>query len=114
MTKARIVSDGTANGTQLFVGENQVDGVKAIRINQIIPDVLVTASVELIDVELDIEADVKQSKLTLTANDDAMFRLRCAIDACNSGDIEVTKMFLDEIKQLIGIEDRKYDDFDYL
>lgn len=55
MSKIKIVSDGTAHGTKLYNSDgNLIQNITSIKISPIVPNSLVTATVEFCNVELEM------------------------------------------------------------
>lgn len=61
MNKLKIVSDGTAHGTKLYNSDgNLIQNITSIKISPIVPNSLVTATVEFCNVELDVVANQEE------------------------------------------------------
>jgi hypothetical protein len=57
MKKLRIVSDGTAQGTKVYCGEHEIQGITRLEILPIEVGGVVTAKLTFSAVELDMEAE---------------------------------------------------------
>ena len=64
MPKLKIVSDGTAHGTKLYSPDgNLIKNITSIKISPIVPNSLVTATVEFCNVELDMVLTEKENNI---------------------------------------------------
>lgn len=64
MSKIKIVSDGTAHGTKLYNSDGSlIQNITSIKISPIVPNSLVTATVEFCNIELDMVLNEKENNI---------------------------------------------------
>ena len=64
MGKLKIVSDGTAHGTKLYDhGGSLIQNITSIKISPIVPNSLITVTVEFCNVELDMVLTEKENNI---------------------------------------------------